>query len=72
MIVRLLLLIVVVVGGYWAYYVFASGSPYDQIGVAINSRLPADARAYGCAELKKRHASANPAPQGCEGYWKAP
>lgn len=68
-IVRILLLAILVVGGYWAYYIYGSGEPYDEIGTAINSRLPADARAFGCAELKKRHASAATPPAGCESYW---
>ena len=68
-IIRFLVLALLVVGGYWAYYVFAAASPYDGIGVAINARLPDQARAYGCAELKKRHASAQAAPEGCETHW---
>ncbi|MFG1351893.1 hypothetical protein [Xanthobacter autotrophicus] len=68
--IRLLLLVVVLVGGYWAFYVYASGEPYDEIGTAINSRLPADARAFSCAELKRRHgATATTPPAGCEPYW---
>ncbi|TCT07833.1 hypothetical protein [Aquabacter spiritensis] len=70
-IVRLLVLLLLAVGGYWAYYVYAANSPYDQIGTAINSRLPEPARAYGCTELKKRHADAATAPAGCEGHWTA-
>lgn len=71
-IIRVILLLLLVVGGYWAFYVYASSEPYDEIGTAINSRLPADARAYSCAELKKRHGAAavNP-PAGCESYWAA-
>ena len=71
-IIRLLLIAVLVVGGYWAFYVYASGEPYDEIGTAINSRLPADARAFSCAELKRRHgATAAKPPAGCEPYWTA-
>lgn len=69
-IIRILALLILVVGGYWAYYVYVSGAPYDEIGTAINSRLPADARAFSCAELKKRHGTAAPTPPaGCEAYW---
>ncbi|MFG1377663.1 hypothetical protein [Xanthobacter autotrophicus] len=71
-IIRLLLITLIVVGGYWAFYVYASGEPYDEIGTAINSRLPADARAFSCAELKRRHgATATTPPAGCEPYWTA-
>ncbi|MFG1320562.1 hypothetical protein [Xanthobacter autotrophicus] len=70
--IRLLLLVVVLVGGYWAFYVYVSGEPYDEIGTAINSKLPADARAFACAELKRRHgATAAKPPAGCEPYWTA-
>lgn len=67
--IRLLLLVVVLIGGYWAYYVYASGEPYDEIGSAINSRLPEQAREFACAELKRRHSGAVNAPVGCEAYW---
>jgi len=67
--IRLLLLVIVLAGGYWVFYVYASGEPYDEIGTAINSRLPAEARAFACAELKRRHAGAPTAPAGCEAYW---
>ena len=66
--IRLLLLVVVLVGGYWAYYVYASGEPYDEIGTAINSRLPEQAREFACAELKRRHPGAVNAPAGCEAW----
>ncbi|MEP9351433.1 hypothetical protein [Xanthobacter sp. KR7-225] len=67
---RILVLLVAVVGGYWAFYVYGSSEPYDEIGTAINSRLPDDARAYSCAELKKRHgATATTPPNGCERFW---
>jgi len=70
--IRLLLLVVVLVGGYWAYYVYASGEPYDEIGTAINSRLPEQARGFACAELKRRHgAAAATAPAGCEPFWSS-
>ena len=34
--IRLILLVIVLGGGYWAYYVFASADPNDNIG-AINA-----------------------------------
>ena len=68
--IRLLLLAAVLVGGYWAFYVYASGEPYDEIGTAINSRLPEQARAFACEELKRRHGGAAVnAPAGCEPFW---
>lgn len=67
--IRLLIILIVIVGGYWAYYVFLANDAYDDIGVAINSRLPQPARAYGCAELFKRHSGLTVAPDGCDGLW---
>ncbi len=68
--IRVLFFAIVLVAGYWAFYVYASGEPYDEIGTAINSRLPADARAFACAELKRRHgAKAVTPPDGCQAYW---
>lgn len=69
-VLRILVVLVAAVGGYWAFYVYGSSEPYDEIGTAINSRLPADARAFSCAELKQRHgATAATPPAGCEPYW---
>lgn len=69
-IIRILVVLILVVGGYWAYYVYGSSAPYDEIGTAINSHLPANARAFSCAELKKRHGATAPTPPaGCEAYW---
>ncbi|MCX5515079.1 hypothetical protein C3941_12045 [Kaistia algarum] len=62
--VRLIILLIVVVGGYWAYYVFASADPNDKFGVMINEKLPLSAREYACTKLKERFGDIN-APNGC-------
>lgn len=62
--VRLIVLLVVIVGGYWAYYVFASADPNDKFGVMINENLPLSAREYACKTLKDRFGDIN-APKGC-------
>jgi hypothetical protein len=67
--IRLIIILIIIVGGYWAYYVFMANDPYDNIGVAINSHLPQQARAYGCAELFKRHSGVTAPPDGCDGLW---
>ncbi|HSI42187.1 MAG TPA: hypothetical protein VLA00_16710 [Xanthobacteraceae bacterium] len=68
---RLILIVLVLAGGYWAYYIFMSKDAYDSIGVTINAHLPAAAREYGCAELRKRHAADVAEPEGCQGLWPA-
>lgn len=69
---RLLVIAVIVIGGYWAYYVFASADPNDRFGIAINSRMPEQARHYACDQLKERFGPIA-APEGCGGYpsWSA-
>lgn len=62
--VRLLCVAILVAGGYWAYYVFASADPNDRFGVAINSRLPDQARHYACDQLKQRFGPIA-TPEGC-------
>ena len=65
--VRLIVLLVVIVGGYWAYYVFASADPNDRFGVMINEKLPLSAREYACNTLKERFGDIQP-PKGCDTF----
>lgn len=65
--VRLIVLLVVIVGGYWAYYVFASADPNDRFGVMINENLPLSAREYACNTLKDRFGDIQP-PKGCDTF----
>lgn len=48
----------------WYDYVANAASPYDEVGIEINSRLPESLRAWGCGRLKERFARAIP-PYGC-------
>lgn len=64
---RLIVLLVVIVGGYWAYYVFASADPNDKFGVMINENLPLSAREYACNTLKQRFGNIQP-PKGCDTF----
>lgn len=67
-IARVVLAIAIGVGvtfGYrWYDYVANAKSPYDEVGIAINSRLPESLRAWGCSRLKERFARSIP-PYGC-------
>lgn len=56
---------VVVFGFTWYRYVTNTASPYDEVGIAINSRLPAPLRGWGCSQLKAHFASGLP-PYGCQ------
>lgn len=54
----------VTIGYRWYDYVANAASPYDEVGIEINSRLPEPLRAWGCGRLKERFARAIP-PYGC-------
>ena len=65
---RVLLLMVVVVGvvlgGFWFRYVSNTESPYDEVGIELNSRMPQPIRKWGCDKLHANFAGAIP-PYGC-------
>lgn len=66
---RTLLIIIVAgvifVGQRWYDYVTNKTSPYDEVGIQINSALPAFARKWGCDKLHATFPKAAP-PTGCE------
>jgi len=45
---------IVLMGGRWYLYVAHSESPYDEVGIELNSHMPAPLRAWGCARVAKR------------------
>lgn len=53
------------VGWRWYSYVTAGDSPYDEIGIEVNSRLPDPLRIWGCTRILERFPRAYP-PYGCE------
>lgn len=48
----------------WYDYVANATSPYDEVGIAINRRLPEPLRMWGCGKLRERFARSVP-PYGC-------
>ncbi len=68
MLVRLILVIVIAlvatVGFRWYRYVTNSDSPYDEVGITLNSSMPGPINAWGCARLKTTFANSLP-PYGC-------
>lgn len=66
--VRLLLTIaialVVVIGFRWYRYVTNTDSPYDEVGITLNTSMPGPLNAWGCAKLKETFSGALP-PYGC-------
>ncbi|MGO4128305.1 hypothetical protein AB4Z01_28190 [Inquilinus sp. YAF38] len=63
--IGIIIAVVVVFGFTWYRYVTNTDSPYDEIGIELNSRLPAPLRDWGCARLKANFARALP-PYGCQ------
>ena len=53
------------IGWRWYRYVTAGDTPYDEVGIEVNSRLPQPLRAWGCARIKERFPRVIP-PHGCQ------
>lgn len=60
----IILLIVAAITGYWFWYVIASPTQFDQIGMEINNILPEPINNWGCSMLEQRF-SDDRAPFGC-------
>lgn len=56
----------VMFGGRWYMYVAQAGSPYDEVGIALNSQAPKPLRRWGCHRLQERFPRQLP-PYGCTG-----
>jgi len=57
-------MVVLFVGKRWYDYVHKATSPYDEVGLDLNSRAPAPLNRQGCAQLQERFARVVP-PYGC-------
>ncbi|WP_435169803.1 hypothetical protein [Falsirhodobacter sp. 1013] len=53
-----------VFGFRWYSYVSNTDSPYDEVGIEINSRLPARLNQWGCDKLHATFGNVVP-PYGC-------
>jgi hypothetical protein len=66
---RLVVLMAVMVAGvlgfYWYSYVTNTESPYQEIGIELNSRMPDPIRKWGCDKLHETFPKALP-PNGCQ------
>lgn len=51
-------------GGRWYMYVNNTTSPYDEVGIELNTRVPEPMRAWGCGQLHANFPKALP-PYGC-------
>ena len=53
------------IGWRWYEYVTAGQSPYDEVGIEVNRRLPRVLREWGCTRIMERFPRAVP-PYGCQ------
>jgi hypothetical protein len=63
-IVTALAVVTLYVGMRWYSYVSKSASPYEEVGIELNSRAPGPLNRWGCAQLQARFSNATP-PYGC-------
>lgn len=67
--IRMLLVIIIAMVGFfgfrWHAYVTNTDSPYDEVGIALNSNLPLPIRKWGCGKLRATFANVMP-PLGCQ------
>lgn len=63
-VVLMIVVVGVVLGGFWFRYVSNTESPYDEVGIELNSRMPIPIRKWGCDKLHATFAGAIP-PYGC-------
>lgn len=61
----LVIAVVVIGGGRWYLYVTNTESPYDEVGIELNSRMPEAIRSWGCARLRANFPAAAVPPMGC-------
>lgn len=62
-----LLSLVVALGGFWLNYVYRGATPYDEVGIELNSRMPRPLRERACRTLRERHGPVVP-PYGCADF----
>ena len=53
------------VGYRWYAYVSNTQSPFEEVGIELNSRMPGPIRDWGCARLKQTFGSKTLPPYGC-------
>jgi hypothetical protein len=68
-IIKLLLIVVIaftaLIGFRWHRYVTNTESPYNEIGIELNSRMPSPIQKWGCDQLHKTFGNVIP-PYGCQ------
>ena len=67
---RIILIVVIVViagiGQRWYSYVTNTTDPFDEVGIDLQSYMPAPIRHWGCMQLKKNFGTKTLPPYGCQ------
>lgn len=61
----ILVFVVVIVGYRWYGYVTNTDSPYNEVGIELNSRMPGPINKWGCDKLHQTFGNVLP-PYGCQ------
>lgn len=70
--------LIVAVAGLFAYKSYTIATPYDDLWVGMNSRMPSPVRAWACQTVEQRlikqgdakaKAAFKSPPKGCEALW---
>jgi hypothetical protein len=59
------IIILGVLGWRWYSYVTNAESPYNEVGIELNSRMPSPIRKWGCDKLHETFGNVLP-PYGCQ------
>ena len=69
-IVMILLIVILAMASFfgvrWYMYVSNTTSPYDEVGIAINTKMPDPLNRWGCNKLRTTFGNVVP-PYGCAG-----
>lgn len=65
LLLTVVIVLAVVVGFRWYRYVTNTESPYDEVGIELNSRMPGPINEWGCVTLHTTFGNALP-PYGCQ------
>lgn len=61
----LLLAVLGIFGLRWYRYVTNAETPFDEVGIDLNARVPEPLRRWGCGRLEASFGAGTPPPRGC-------
>jgi hypothetical protein len=58
--------VVAIMGQRWYSYVTNTTDPFDEVGISLQSYMPAPLRHWGCMQLKQNFGQKTLPPYGCQ------